>query len=137
MLKESLNLPSTYVKQNEQDTVINRIYGEIQIKKAVKTLICLSSSSIDADQTIRDFNPELRGEETIELLEKKYNYVQNLFGIKDDPISFNRDETPRDKVAGDYYSLLSVVGLPGFTVHHGHKNKPQTISLPQEEYTVE
>jgi len=123
----------------EERRAIDDVEAKI-IRDAVKALISLSSSSIEADRTIRDFYPEFQGEETIELLRSKLDFVKDIFGIEDDPISSHPDETPRDKLIGDYYSLLSVVSLPGFTGRHNQENRPhepQRISLPKEDYIVE
>lgn len=83
------------------------------IEQAVKTFISMSSTTAEADKVIRDFNPDLQGTESLELLQRKYKYIIKLFDI--DPTKRAAYSPPGstdfDKAATDYYSLLSILIL--------------------------
>ena len=83
------------------------------VEKAVRALISLASSATEADKVVRKFNPDLDGEDTVSLLESKYNYVSNLFGVnrKTRAACNPSAATPFDIAVTNYYSLLSVLIL--------------------------
>ena len=89
------------------------IVSKEAIDHAVKSLISLALSAREADLVVRRFKPEFRGEETVDVLRMKYEYVKGLFR----PDADLRDActpdgaTERDILATDYYSLLSVLIL--------------------------
>ena len=83
------------------------------VNKAVKALISLASSSTEADKVVREFRPDLDGEDTVHLLELKYNYVSELFGVNQKArAACNPPAATSFAVAAtNYYSLLSVLIL--------------------------
>ena len=83
------------------------------IDKAVKALISLASSATEADEIVREFNPELDGEDTIPLLKNKYDYVSKLFGVNQEARAACNPQTATEFgiAATNYYSLLSILTL--------------------------
>ena len=72
-----------------------------------KANVSLASSWQEADKKIQEFNPEFQGEETDDLIEKKYNYVKRIFQLEDiAPAPQNPTE-----IKHNYDCLLSVLIL--------------------------
>ena len=83
------------------------------VDKAVKALISLASSATEADQVVREFRPDLDGEDTVALLTSKYNYVSVLFGVNQEARATCNplNSTDFEVAVTNYYSLLSVLIL--------------------------
>ena len=103
------------VKNNADtaDGAILNVLPQIAIDKAVRALISLASSATEADAVVREFKPDLDGEDTVSLLESKYDYVSGLFGVNQKARAACNPKAATDfEIAvTNYYSLLSVIIL--------------------------
>ena len=103
------------VNNNANTTVGNmsNILPRTAVDKAVKALIRLASSATEADKVVREFRPDLDGEDTVSLLESKYDYISELFGVdKEARAACNpKAATDFEIAVTNYYSLLSVIIL--------------------------
>jgi hypothetical protein len=90
------------------------IMTQDDIDIAVRALIALASSTIEADSVVRAFNEHLDKDEKLPgVLQDKYNYVSSLFKI-DQLKRASCDPDPNadlEIAATNYYSLLSVLIL--------------------------
>ena len=98
--------------ENEPSNISSGIPDGI-IRAAVKSLIALAPSAIEADRVVRRYKVEFDRDETLEIVRGKYFYVLNLFNISaEDRAACNpHGASDLDKALTDYYSLLSVLIL--------------------------
>jgi len=96
-----------------QQPFVDNEFQELR-QNAVRSLIRLQLTGMEADKIIQDFYPELRGEDTQELLEKKIELLKILFPSITKPIS-PKGETLFQETTGDYYATIDLLakGLIG------------------------
>lgn len=82
-------------------------------KKMERALISHAPSAIEADKIVRKFNSALDGEDTVQRLIDKYEYICDLFGVDKNTRAACDPSGASDfaMAATDYYSLLSVLTL--------------------------
>lgn len=97
--------------QTENNTTEDKTQDAVD--NAVKALIALASSAIEADQIVQDFKADCRGKDTEPLLKSKYDYVTKIFNINQESRRFCHpaDADDFELAATKYYSLLSVLIL--------------------------
>ena len=96
--------------------MINSTYEALPqtfVDTAVKALVSLASSATDADRIIREFNPELDGDDTLGLLKEKYDYISRLFCVNQKAREACNPKlaTEFENAITDYYSLLAILIL--------------------------
>ena len=87
--------------------------SEQEVARAIRALISLASTATEADQVVCEFKPEFTGDETVELLTAKYDYISKIFGVNQMArAAYNPpNPTPLEIAVTNYYSLLSVLIL--------------------------